>query len=109
MHKKWPIRYTTRKYKPPMDKIPQNEVLLLYIKVGRTLQRCFKIYAIENDYTLDLGLICASKYRYITDLSTIQPPLKNPLSVFSKTPSKRCTYKPKDYISTVKYKSRKCG
>ena len=48
-----------KKVQAPMDKIPQNEVLQLYIKAGRPLQCCFKRSAIENDYTSDLGLICA--------------------------------------------------
>ena len=69
---------------------PQDEVLQLYIKAGRPLQRYFIRSSTKNDYTSDLGLICASKHRYISDLSTIKPPLKNPLRVFNKTPSTSC-------------------
>ena len=76
-----------KKYKPPMDKIPQYEVLQLYRKARKPLERYFIANATEFDYTSDIGLICASKYRSISDPCTIQAPLKNPLGVFSKTPS----------------------
>ena len=69
---------------------PQDEVLQLYIKYGRSLQCYFISSATENDYTSDLGLISASKDRSIIDMSTIEAPLKNPLRVFSKTPYTSC-------------------
>ena len=77
-----------------MDKIPQKEVLLQYIKTRRLLQCRFKSNATENEYASDLGLICASKYKSNTNLSTIQPPLKNPLRVFKKTPYTRWGSRP---------------
>ena len=61
-----------KKSKSPMKKIPQYEVLQLDIKVGKPLHRYFIGSAKENDYTTYLGLICASKYRSISYLSTIQ-------------------------------------
>ena len=94
MHNKWAIICTIRNNRPPMDKIPQNEVFQPYIKARRPLQNYFKSFATEDDYTSDLGLICASKDRSNTDLSTIQPPMKNPLRVFSKTPCTRWRSKP---------------
>ena len=79
-----------KKYRPPMNKIPQYEVLQLYRKFGKPLQCYFISSAIVNDYTSDLGLIFASKDRSISDMCTIKPPLKNPLRVFNKTPSTSC-------------------
>ena len=74
----------------------QDEVLQLYIKVGRHL-KCYLISSTTKKYyTLDLGLINASKDRSILDLSTIQAPLKNPLRVFSKTPLQDVDLSPKN-------------
>ena len=64
-----------KKYKPPMNKIPQFEVLQLYRKDGKPLQRYFIGSATKIDYTSYLELICASKDRSISYLSTIQAPL----------------------------------
>ena len=69
---------------------PQDEVLQLYIKARRPLQHYFINSTTTYDYTSDKGLTCASKDRSISDLSTIQAPLKKPLWVFSKTPSTSC-------------------
>ena len=79
-----------RKYKSPMNKIPQYEVLQPYIKAEKPLQHYFIGSSIENYYTSDLGLICVSKDRSISNLSTIQAPLNNPLRVFIKTSSTSC-------------------
>ena len=77
------------KEQPSNGQNPSKEVLLLYIKTRRLLQRCCKFTATKNEYTTDLGLIISSKDRSNTYLSTIQPPMKNPLRVFSKTPCAR--------------------
>ena len=74
------------KYKPPKNKIPQYKVLQPYIKAGKPLQCYFISSAKENDYTSNIGLICASKDRSISYLSSLQAPLKNPSRVFNKTP-----------------------
>ena len=74
------------------EKIPQYEVLQSCRKNGRPLQHYFINSATKKYYTSDLGVTCASKDRSISDLSTIQAPLKNPLVVFSKTPSTSCRY-----------------
>ena len=79
-----------RKYKPPMNKMPQYEVLQPYIKFGKPLQGYFIGSKIVVYYKSDLELICASKSGSISDPCTIQAPLQNPLRVFNKTPSTRC-------------------
>ena len=81
MDNKWAIRCTTRKYKPPMDKIPQKEVLQLYIKAGRPLQRCFIRSTTANDYTSDLGMddMCLKIYIYYRSehyTTSFEEPLK---------------------------------
>ena len=79
-----------KKYKPPTNKIPQYDVVQLYRKAGKPLQRYFIGSATSNDYTSNLRLICASKDRSISDMCTVHPPLKNPLRVFRETPSTSC-------------------
>ena len=48
-----------KKYKPPMDKVPQYEVLQLYRKAGKPLQRYFIASTTTVDYTSDIELLCA--------------------------------------------------
>ena len=64
-----------RKYMSPMNKIPQYEVMQLFIKTGKPIQHYFIGSAIAVDYTSDLEQICASKVISISDPCTIQAPL----------------------------------
>ena len=94
MHKRWAIRCTIRYNKPPMDKTLERGAATIYKNVETLLQRSSKGTATKNEYTKDHGLICASNYRSNIDMSTIQPPMKNPQRVFSNTPYTRWESKP---------------
>ena len=94
MHNKWAIRCTTRYNKPPMEKSLNRCDATIYQNTKTLLQCSFKGISIENEYTKYHGLIYATKYRSNTYLGTIQPPIKNPSRVFSKTPCTRFESKP---------------